>query len=255
MARDAEAFPDDGLSLKDFARRECNPAWEALAKAEKEVASACGRPARQLASAGPADVGWLEPRYSQRSRLIEIADEAERTLWNAVRDRIKSGRFIIRGIPKGQYQTLDVSPALLGKVRIVSLSKSHITTEGRRRFECVRVFQAMDKSKEPAIPSVGSEFPAAPVVAYTIANPGAVAAALLSMDDLTVGERAVHCAINELWGGKIPTLLKANERDKKIMDYLKSRPDLSRVGPSTIKRYLRKYHEAAKHRQAKPRPG
>jgi len=244
MTRDTEAFPDDGLSLKDFARRECNPAWEALAKAEKEVASAGGRPARQLAGTGP-DVGWLEPRYSQRSRLIEIANEAGRTLLNAVLDRIKSGRFIIRGIPKGQYQTLDVSPALLGKVRIINLSRSSIATEGNRRFECVRLFQAMAESMEPAIPTES--------VVHSIDNPR-TAAALLSMDDLTVGERAILCAINELWGGKIPTLLKANERDKKIMDYLKSRSDLSRVGPSTIKRYLRKYHEAAKHRQAKPRP-
>ena len=90
-------------------------------------------------------------------------------------------------------------------------------------------------------------------VVHSINNPRTAAAALLSMDDLTVGERAI-LAINELWGGKIPTLLKANERDKKIMDYLKSRSDLSRVGPSTIKRYLRKYHEAAKHRREDRQP-
>jgi hypothetical protein len=68
---------------------------------------------------------------------------------------------------------------------------------------------------------------------------------LFSTDGLSVGELSVHFAFVALWSGEIPAMVKPGQRDKKIMGYLKTRSDLSQIGPTTIKRYLRKRNAAA----------
>lgn len=225
-----DAFPDAGLNLQDFARRECRSAYEAWRKAKEEVASAGGRGtimSRLAGYVGPAE-------QHAPSRLVDIADEAAKALQDAVLGEMKSAQFIIRGIPKGEHAYVDIVDALLASARLVSWPKSVIACSGRR-FEFIRVFQKEAASGRAEVPAL--------VRAQTVAP-------LLVMDDLTAGERAVHCAIVEIWGGEIPDMLKAEERDERIIDYLKKQSNLSAVGKSTIKRYLQKRNAARRRRHA-----
>lgn len=139
MIRDTEleAFPDAGLPLQEFARREWRLLWEARARTKKEVvdANARGSIASRLAGYdGPA-----KPRSSVI--LTEAADAAATALWDAVRDGMKGPGFIIRGIPKGEHNYVDIADALLDRARLINWSDGIIACPGGRRFQFVHVFQ------------------------------------------------------------------------------------------------------------------
>jgi hypothetical protein len=145
----AEALPTDGLSLQDFAQRVCCSAWGAWDKAEKEVAALGGRPPlvrRSYRSSYMDDGPSVPPQCEvtiQHSRALKRADEAWRALLDAVLPKIKGDKHTIRGVPKGEYRPIEIWPALLDTARIVDLQGSTIVTEAGRRFEHVRVFQAV----------------------------------------------------------------------------------------------------------------
>lgn len=164
--RDAEpeVFPDTRLPLQEFARRGFRSLWEDRARTKKNVvdANARGSIASRLAGYDGA-----KPRSSVV--LIEAADAAATALWDAVRDGMKRPGVIVCGIPKGEHNYVEIADALLDRARLINWSKGIIACAGGRRFEFVRVFHAIAEAKEPAIPSVGSELPAAPVV-HSIAN-------------------------------------------------------------------------------------
>ena len=250
---ETDTFPEE-LKLENFARLRCRSAWSAYETAKGEIPADAGG-SRRLAGdyhSSVTNVGWLAPRNQidpQIAKARARVEQAWRALCDNVIKELKSVAFEVRGVPRGEYVPVIIWSALLSSMRIVNLKKSIISTVGNRRFESVHVFPAETKA-----PAVGAELHTEKTGAvYSIAKAGA-AGPLLSMDDLSVGERAILCAVNELWGGKIPTLLKGRQRDKKIMDYLKSRSDLSQVGSSTIKRFLKKYHDAAKRQRATDRP-
>jgi len=84
----------------------------------------------------------------------------------------------------------------------------------------------------------------------SIAPKVSTAVPLLDMSKLPKALQSIHVAVMELWQGTIPDLLRAGQRDKKIFDYLKSRPDLSTASSSSIKRYMQEYKAAAVRRRA-----
>lgn len=176
-----EAFPTEGLSLYDFARRQCRPEFEAWQSAEKKCEEAGGHLTigemypRSITTSSYMNYGVSMTRRfaveikSERTKAIESANQTLTALKIAVRDIIKSGIYTLRGVPKGAHTSDDIWPPLFDKVLNIDLKGSIIVIAGKRRFDCVRVFQV--QSKVPAPPPIAIE-PSSPeaVIAKSVAR-------------------------------------------------------------------------------------
>jgi hypothetical protein len=141
-----KAFPVQGLMLQDFARVACRAEWEAWEQAEKQLASAGGRPAGSRLLPFHFEYSSHPVTANERKKARGRAAQAAKDLATAVLNYLKGYRstscpFQFRGMLHGACEPVYIWSDLLANTLRVDLETSTIVIRGGSRFAGVRVFK------------------------------------------------------------------------------------------------------------------
>jgi hypothetical protein len=200
-----EPYPDDGFDLESFARIACPSPWKKWHTSKV---------AADRAAAGPKIVG---PGAPTTDPVIEMQC-ARQELVRAVGEIIRGGRYKLCGIPSGAHAPIEIVPDLLAGARVKDMKRSIISSRGRI-FDCVKVYEAANRSGRDAEPKITAP---PPVPAK-----------------LTRSEGVIHIAVTTLWPDGIPPALRADSRNDQIVAFFQEKNGRP-ISVSAIKRYFRK---------------